>query len=185
MTKQSIGVKEKIENSFEEMSKAFGYKNKLASPKITKVSVSVATGSAMKKDRKKNEFIVDRLAKITGQKPVIRKAKQSNASFKIRQGDAIGVSASLRGKRMYAFLDKIINLAIPRTKDFRGIERKTIDNMGNMTFGIKEHTIFPEIRDEELKDVFGMAITIVTTAKTKEEAEKLLEIINIPFKKKE
>ncbi|MDI9355357.1 MAG: 50S ribosomal protein L5 [Cyanobium sp. MAG06] len=184
MTKESISVKEKVEKSYEVMSKTFGYKNKLASPKIIKVSVSVATGSAMKKDRKKNEFISDRLTKITGQKPVIRKAKQSNASFKIRQGDAIGVSVSLRGKRMFAFLDKLINLAIPRTKDFRGIERKTIDNMGNMTFGIKEHTIFPEIKDEEIKDVFGMAITIVTTAKSKDEAEKLLEIIDIPFKKK-
>lgn len=185
MTKQSISVKEKVEKSFDEMSKTFGYQNRLASPKIIKVSISVATGSAMKKDRKKNEFIVDRLAKITGQKGVIRKAKQSNASFKIRQGDPIGVSVSLRGKNMFAFLDKLINLAIPRTKDFRGIDRKSLDNMGNMTFGIKEHTIFPEIRDEELKDIFGMAITIVTTAKSKAQAEKLLEIINIPFKKKE
>ena len=93
------------------------------------------------------------------------------------------MAVTLRGKRMYDFLDKVISIALPRTKDFRGLDKKSIDGMGNMTFGVKEHTIFPEIKDEELKDVFGFAITMVTTAKTKDEATKFLELIGVPFKK--
>ena len=176
-------VKEKASSSFDVMKGEFGYTNKLAAPKLVKISVSVSTGSKMKKDRKVNDFIVDRLAKITGQKPSIRKAKQSVASFKTREGDAIGVAVTLRGKRMYDFLDKVINVALPRTKDFRGIKRESLDNIGNMTFGIKEHTIFPEIKDEELKDVFGMAVTMVTTAKNAKESIKFFELVGIPFKK--
>lgn len=177
------GVQEIQKGSFEKLSKEFGYKNVMASPHLVKVTVSVATGSAMKKDRKRNELVMDRLAKITGQKPTLRKAKQSVASFKIREGDQIGVAVTLRGARMYGFLDKLFNVALPRTKDFRGINRTSVDNIGNMTFGIKEHTIFPEIKDEELKDIFGMAVTIGTTAKTKEEATAFLELIGVPFKK--
>ena len=137
----------------------------------------------MKADRHKNDFIIDRLSKIAGQKPVTRQAKQSVAAFKIRQGDPIGVMVTLRGARMYAFLDKLLTIAIPRTKDFRGLKKEAIDSMGNMTIGIKEHTIFPEIKDEELKDVFGFAITVVTTAKTKKEATRFFELLQIPFKK--
>lgn len=178
-----IATKDKAEKSFEELKGAFGYTNKLAAPKMVKVSVSVATGTMMRKDRKRNDLVMDRLAKITGQKPSLRKAKQSNASFKIRQGDPIGVSVTLRGKRMYDFIDKIINIALPRTKDFRGLSATSLDNIGNMTFGIKEHTIFPEIKDEELKDVFGMAVTFVTTAKTRDEARAFFDLIEVPFKK--
>jgi large subunit ribosomal protein L5 len=177
------GVKEIESTSFEKLSKEFGYKNIMASPHLTKVTVSVATGSAMKRDKKRNELVMDRLAKITGQKPTLRKAKKSVASFKTREGDQIGVAVTLRGARMYGFLDKLFNVALPRTKDFRGINRTSVDNIGNMTFGIKEHTIFPEIHDEELKDVFGMAVTLGTTAKTKEEATAFFELIGIPFKK--
>ena len=137
----------------------------------------------MKRDRKFNELVMDRLAKITGQKPTIRKAKKAVASFKTRIGDPIGVAVTLRGKRMYDFLDKTLNVSLPRTKDFRGINRTSLDNIGNMTFGIKEHTIFPEIHDEELKDIFGMAVTIGATAKTKEEAiEKVKELNAKEFK---
>jgi large subunit ribosomal protein L5 len=182
-TKKFVGVKEKEKLAFEKLAKVFGYKNIMASPKFTKVNVSVATGSAMKKDRHRNEVVVDRLAKITGQKPTLRKAKQSVASFKIRQGDQVGVAVTLRGKRMFSFLDKLLNVSLPRTKDFRGINRSSVDGMGNLTFGIKEHTIFPEISDEELKDVFGMAITVGTTSKNKEEATAFLEFIGVPFKK--
>ena len=178
-----ITVKEKAASAFDIMKGEFGYKNKLASPKLVKVNLSVSSGSKMKKDRKANDLIVDRLSKITGQKSSIRKAKQSVASFKIRQGDPIGVAVTLRGTRMYDFLDKIINVALPRTKDFRGIKRESVDNIGNMTFGIKEHTIFPEIKDEELKDVFGMAVTIVTTSKNSKESTKFFEVIGLPFKK--
>ncbi len=167
----------------EEAQKALGYKNKLAAPRLTKIVVASATGSAMKKDREKNNTVVDRLAKITGQKPTVRAAKQSVASFKIREGDKVGVAVTLRGARMQHFLDKLINIALPRTKDFRGIDPKTIDSIGNITIGIKEHTIFPETSDEDLKDVFGLAVTIVTTAKSKDEALKFFNHLGIPFKK--
>ncbi len=167
----------------EEAQKALGYKNKLASPRLTKIVVASATGSAMKKDREKNNTVVDRLAKITGQKPTVRAAKQSVASFKIREGDKVGVAVTLRGARMQHFLDKLINIALPRTKDFRGIDPKAVDSIGNITIGIKEHTIFPETSDEDLKDVFGLAVTIVTTAKSKDEALKFFTHLGIPFKK--
>lgn len=177
------GVQEIEKGSFEKLSKEFGYKNALAAPRLVKVTVSVATGSSMKRDRKFNDLVVNRLTTITGQKPTVRKAKQSVASFKTREGDPIGVAVTLRGARMFGFLDKVFNVALPRTKDFRGINRTSVDDIGNITFGIKEHTIFPEIKDEELKDVFGMAITLGTTAKTKEEATKFFELIGVPFKK--
>ena len=183
MANKFRGVQEIEKGSFEKLSKDHGYKNVMASPRLTKVTVSVATGSAMKRDRKRNELVIDRLAKLTGQQPTIRKAKQSVASFKTREGDPIGVAVTLRGARMYGFLDKLFNVSLPRTKDFRGVNRTSVDDIGNMTFGIKEHTIFPEIKDEELKDIFGMAITIGTTAKTKEEATAFLEMIGVPFKK--
>lgn len=181
--KEVVSVADKQAKSFETLSKEFGYKNKMAAPRLVKVNVSVSTGSAMKRDRKINDLVLDRLSKITGQRATIRKAKMSVASFKTREGDPIGVAVTLRGARMLGFLDKVLNVAIPRTKDFRGLNRTSVDDIGNMTFGIKEHTIFPEIKDEELKDVFGMAITMGTTAKTKDEATKFFELIGIPFKK--
>lgn len=183
MAKGIMGVDEKQKRAFEVLSKEFGYTNALAAPRLVKVSVSVATGSSMKRDKKFNDLVINRLATITGQKPTLRKAKQSVASFKTREGDPIGVAVTLRGARMLGFLDKVLNVSLPRTKDFRGLSRTSVDAIGNMTFGIKEHTIFPEIHDEELKDVFGMAITIVTTAKSKEEATKFFELLEIPFKK--
>lgn len=176
-------VKQKEKKSFDLMKSKYGYKNLMASPRLVKMVVSVGTGSGIKRDRNFNDLVVDRLSKITGQKPATRNAKKSIASFKIRQGDQVGVMVTLRGERMYGFLDKLINIAIPRTKDFRGIDRKSVDDIGNMTFSIKEHTIFPETGDEELKDVFGMAITLVSTAKNKEEATKFFELLGIPFKK--
>ena len=175
-------VKIKSEESYSALKGAFGYTNKLAAPKLVKVVVSVGTGSMMKRDNKKNDFVVDRIAKITGQKPATKQAKKSVASFKIRQGDPVGVTVTLRGARMYNFLDKLINVAIPRTKDFRGIDTGIVDNIGNLTLPIKEHTIFPETSDEDLKDVFGLGVTIVTTAKTQPEALAFFKHIGIPFK---
>src|SRR3989338_7232367 len=139
-----LTVKEKEIESFDKMKDAFHYKNAMAAPKMVKVVLNVGTGTAIKKDKNKNEAIAERLAKITGQKPAKRGAKKSVASFKIRQGDPIGVIVTLRGKRMYAFLEKLINVALPRTKDFRGINRRAVDDIGNLSIGIKEHTIFPE-----------------------------------------
>ena len=176
-------VKQKTEKAYGAMKDSFGYKNKLSAPRLVKVVVASGTGTAMKKDRNRNDFIVDRLAKITGQRPTVRGAKQSIASFKIRTNDPVGVAVTLRGEQMYSFLDKFINVAVPRMKDFRGFDTKGVDNIGNITIGIKEHTVFPETSDEELKDVFGFGLTIVTTAKTKEEAIQFFTQIGIPFKK--
>lgn len=174
-------IKEKQNKVFDSLKSKFGYKNILAAPKITKVVVSSGTGSS--KDKNRNKVISDRLAKITGQKVSSRGAKKSIANFKLREGDTIGFSVTLRGARMYSFLDKLINIAIPRMRDFKGLEVKGVDEIGNYTMGLKEHTIFPETSDEDLKDVFGMSITIVTTAKTKEESEAFLRQIGFPFKK--
>lgn len=178
-----LNVKEKEILVFEKMKDIFHYKNAMAAPKLKKIVLNVGTGTAIKKDKNKNETIADRLAKITGQKPAMRGAKKSIASFKIRQGDPIGIVVTLRGKRMYAFLEKLINVALPRTKDFRGISRKAVDNVGNLTIGIKEHTIFPETADEDIKDVFSLSITLVSTAKNQKEGFAFYELLGIPFKK--
>ena len=155
----------------------------MAAPHLVKVVVASGTGSGLKKNKDHNKLVIERISKITGQKPATKSAKKSIATFKIRIGDPVGVMVTLRGARMYGFLDKLLNVAIPRTKDFRGIDRKIVDNIGNLTMSIKEHTIFPETGDEELKDVFGLGITMVTTAKTKSEATDFFELIGVPFKK--
>lgn len=169
--------------AYESLKGEFGYKNKLQAPKITKVILSSTTGSL--KDPKKRELIGDRLGKIAGQKATKKAAKKSIASFKVRQGDAVGWQVTLRGERMWSFLEKLVNVALPRTRDFRGIEMKSVDEMGNYTLGIKEHTVFPETADEEIKDVFGFAVTIVTTSKSKKETLSLLTHLGFPFKKKD
>ena len=180
-----LTVKEKEIESFEKMKSIFKYKNAMAAPKLQKVVLNVGTGTMIKKDKNKNTAISDRLAKITGQKPALRGSKKSIASFKVRQGDPIGVMVTLRGAQMYAFLEKLINVALPRTKDFRGISRKVVDNIGNLTLGIKEHTIFPETADEDIKDVFGLSITIVSSAKNQKEGFAFYELLGMPFKKEE
>ena len=166
-------VKEKQIKTFETLGKKLGYTNKMEAPKVEKVVVSVGIGSL--KDKKKIELISDRLQKITGQKPATRESKQSIAAFKVREGDPVGFQVTLRGKRMFDFLDKLFNIALPRARDFRGLSRQSVDAMGNYSIGLKEHVIFPETSDEDIKDVFGMAITIVTTASGKEEATAFLE----------
>lgn len=176
-------TKEKLANAYKVLKPKFGYKNSMSAPKLVKVVVSSGTGSKMKNDKNKNEFIAGRLAKITGQKPSPRAAKKSIASFKLREGEVIGAMVTLRGERMNSFVDKLVNIAFPRTKDFRGLESRGLDDVGNLTIGIKEHTIFPETGDEELKDVFGLAITFVTTAKNKVEAKAFFDYLGIPFKK--
>lgn len=165
----------------ERSSKVPGYKNTMQMPRILKVVVSAGVGSF--KDKNKFKVIEDRLARITGQKAASRGAKVSIASFKSRQGDVVGYQVTLRGKRLYDFLERLVHIALPRTKDFRGISPDAADEMGNYTLGIKEHNIFPETSDEELKDVFGLAVTIVTTAKSKEEALSFLTHLGFPFRK--
>ena len=154
----------------------------MQTPKIQKVVVSVGVGK-MAKDKSKVELVADRLAKITGQKPASRGAKQAISTYKTRIGDKVGYQVTLRGKRAEDFLNRVVHIALPRTKDFKGISTGAIDEMGNYTLGIKEHTVFPETADEELKDVFGMAGTVVTTAKNKKEAEVYLRHLGFPFKK--
>ncbi|MFT5360057.1 MAG: large subunit ribosomal protein L5 [Candidatus Paceibacteria bacterium] len=176
-------IKQKLDKVYDLMKDDFGYKNKLAAPTIEKIVVSSGTGKEIKSDKKRNDFIADRLAKITGQKPAVRQAKKSIATFKLREGDPIGLSSTLRGEVMYSFFDKLINVAFPRTKDFRGVKNTIIDDMGNATIGIKDNSIFPETGQEELRDIFGFAVTIVTTATTKKEARRFFEIIGIPFAK--
>lgn len=178
-----LSVKEKQNKVFEKMKGEFGYKNALAAPRLVKVVVSSGVGSLIKKDKNKGTFVAERLAKITGQKPVPRGAKKAIATFKTRLGETLGYLVTLRGARMYSFLDKLLNVALPRTKDFRGISRDAVDAVGNLTIGLKENNIFPETSEEELKDVFGMSITLVSTAKNKKEATAFFELLGVPFKK--
>lgn len=180
---EKVTVKQKEVKAYNLLKGDFSYKGKMAAPRLVKVVISSGTGTQIKKDRNKNTFISERIAKITGQKPALRGAKKSIASFKIRQGDPVGVTVTLRGARMYSFLEKLFNVALPRTKDFRGISKNIVDNIGNATIGIKEHTIFPETADEDIRDVFGLAITLVSTAKSKKEGFKFFDLIGVPFKK--
>jgi large subunit ribosomal protein L5 len=176
-------VKELESKSFETLKGEFGYTNPLSAPRLVKVVVTVGTGKAIKNNKNHNDLVSDRLAKITGQKAALRKAKKAIASFKTRQGDVIGVVVTLRGKKMYDFLDRLLKVALPRTKDFRGVNISGVDQLGNMSLGIKEHTIFPEIKDEEIRDIFSLGINVVTSAGSKKEAEGFFKLIGMPFAK--
>ena len=176
-------VQTQLASLFETFKKDFGYKNVNQAPTIEKVVVSVGVGRI--EDKAKIALIQDRLAKITGQKAAPRKARMSIATFKLREGDVVGYQVTLRGQRKMDFLNKLIHVAIPQTRDFRGLKTTSIDEMGNYTLGIKDNSIFPETAEEDIRDIFGMSITIVTTAKSKEEAEALLRHIGLPLKKPE
>ena len=169
--------------SFKALKEKLALSNPMQAPRLVKVAISNGFGSV--KDKKKVELIADRLAKITGQKPATRVTKKAIATFKTREGDPVGYQITLRGKRMTEFLDRLIHVALPRTKDFRGLSRDSVDDMGNYTFGIKEHTIFPETSDEDLKDVFGLAVTIVTTSQDKKSTLAFLEHMGLPLKRVE
>lgn len=176
-------VYELNKDSYKALKDSLALKNVMESPRLVKVVISNGFGSV--KDKKKIELIADRLAKITGQKPAVRATKKAIATFKTRVGDPIGYQVTLRGKRMTEFLDRLIHIALPRTKDFRGLSRTAVDSMGNYTLGIKEHTIFAETSDEDLKDVFGMAITIVTTSNNKKATLEFLQHLGFPLKREE
>lgn len=173
----------RLASVFETLKGDFGYTNVNQAATIEKVVISVGTGRI--EDKAKIALIEDRLALITGQKASPRPARLSIAAFKLREGDIVGYQVTLRGARMRDFMNKLIHVALPQTRDFRGLKATSIDEMGNYTLGIKEHTIFPETADEDIKDIFGMSITMVTTAKSKEEAEALLRHIGMPLKKVE
>ncbi len=159
----------------------FNYKNVMQVPKVEKVVVNMGIGEAVN-DRKKVENAANDLALITGQRPVITRARKSIASFKVREGMALGAKVTLRGMRMYEFLDRLTTIALPRVKDFRGLNAKSFDGRGNFAMGLKEHIVFPEIDYDKVDEIWGMDIIVVTSAKTDEEARALLEQLNFPFR---
>ena len=166
----------------EAMTKKFGYKNIMEVPKLDKIVINMDVGEA-KDNAKLLESAVKDLETISGQKAVLTKAKKSVANFKIREGLAIGCKVTLRGERMYEFLDRLVNLALPRVRDFRGVNPNAFDGRGNYSLGIKEQLIFPEIEYDKVDKVRGMDIIFVTTAKTDEEGRELLRLFNMPFAK--
>ena len=166
----------------EAMTKKFGYKNIMEVPKLEKIVVNMGVGEAKENSKALDSALAD-MAIITGQKGVTTKAKKSIANFKLREGMAIGCKTTLRGERMYEFADRLINLALPRVRDFRGVNPNAFDGRGNYSLGIKEQLIFPEIEYDKVDKVRGMDVVFVTTAKTDEEARELLRLFNMPFKK--
>lgn len=160
----------------------FGYRNIMEVPRLQKIVINIGMGEALD-NPKSLDFAVQDLATITGQRPVITKARKSVASFKLRAGRAIGVKVTLRGERMWAFLDRLCNVALPRQRDFRGVSSSAFDGRGNYTLGLREQLIFPEINYDKIDKIRGMEITIVTTAKTDEEARRLLELLGMPFRR--
>ena len=165
-----------------EMTKKFSYTNKLAVPKIEKIIINMGVGEA-KENAKVLDGAVKDMATISGQKPLVTKAKKSVANFKLREGMNIGCKVTLRGDRMYEFADRLINIALPRVRDFRGVKANSFDGRGNYTMGIKEQLIFPEIEYDKVDKVRGMDVIFVTTAHTDEEARELLRLFGMPFKK--
>ncbi len=164
------------------MIKKFDYKNELQVPKLNKIVINMGVGEA-KENAKVLDSAVKDLEIISGQKPVVTKAKKSIANFKVREGMPIGCKVTLRGKRMYDFLDRLVNLALPRVRDFRGVNQNAFDGRGNYALGIKEQLIFPEIDYDQVDKVRGMDIVFVTTANTDEEARELLTLFGMPFRK--
>ncbi len=165
----------------DQLKEKFGYKSVMEVPKVSKITLNIGVGEATV-DKKIIEHAVTDLKKITGQQPVITRAKKSIASFKVREGYPVGCMVTLRGVRMYEFLDRLISIAIPRIRDFRGISPKSFDGRGNYNLGIKEQIIFPEIDYDKIDSLRGMNITVNTTAKSDDEAKALLTAFNFPFK---
>ena len=176
-------LKEKYTNELRApLQEKLGIQNVMALPKLTKVVINMGVGEAAN-DKKYLESAVQNLTAISGQKPVITKARKSVASFKIREGWPIGCKVTLRGNKMYEFMERLINIAIPRERDFRGLNSKSFDNQGNYSFGIKEQIIFPEIKYDNIDTIRGMDVCINTSTKNKNEAKALLEVLEFPFKK--
>lgn len=165
----------------DKMIKEFGYKNVMSVPKITKVVVNLGLGKILRDSKDDLKKIAKDVEMIAGQKPVITKAKKAISNFKTREGMPVGLMVTLRGARMYEFLDRLINIALPQVRDFRGLSKKSFDRNGNYSIGIKEHIIFPEVAKDDIKNIFGMEISIVTTAKTDKEAYKLLKELGFPI----
>lgn len=167
---------------FNALKEKFGYKNVMEVPKLTKITINMGLGEA-KDNAKIMESAVEELGLISGQRPVVTKAKKSIANFKVRQGMSVGAKVTLRGENMYIFADKFFNIALPRVRDFKGVSRNSFDGRGNYSMGIKEQLIFPEINYDKVDTIKGMNIVFTTTAKTDEEAAALLELLGMPFEK--
>lgn len=170
------------------MMEKFGYPSPMAVPKIEKVVINsgfgkLIAGKSSDEQKKVHQGILDDLSLIAGQKPILTKAKKAIAGFKLRQGTAVGVKVTLRGPRMYDFLERVVNIVLPRTRDFWGIDSKSFDRKGNMTIAVKEHIVFPEVSPEKAKIIFGFEITAVLTSKTREEGMELLKLMGFPIKK--
>jgi large subunit ribosomal protein L5 len=163
------------------LTEQFGYKNNMQVPTLQKIVLNMGIGEAVN-DRKKVELAAEAMAVIAGQKPVITRSRKSIATYKLRDGQAIGCKVTLRKQRMYEFLDRLVNIALPRVRDFRGLNPKSFDGRGNYSLGIKEHIIFPEIDYDKAQEVWGMDITVCTSAKTDDEARALLAAFNFPFR---
>jgi large subunit ribosomal protein L5 len=163
------------------MVKEFGYKNALEVPRIEKIVINMGIGEAVA-DSKKVQSALGDLAKIAGQKPAVTKSRKSIATYKLREGMPIGGKVTLRKQRMYEFLDRLVNVALPRVRDFRGLNAKSFDGRGNFAMGIKEHIIFPEINYDQVDEIWGMDVIVCTTAKTDDEARALLRAFNFPFR---
>ncbi len=162
-----------------ELRKKFNYANCMQIPSLSKIVINVSVG--MQHDRDSLQAVLDDLAKITGQRPSMIKAKMSVSNFKLREGTALAGKVTLRGKRMYEFVDRLLNVALPRIRDFRGVSSRSFDGGGNYSLGIKEQTVFPEINPDRVRKVHGMDVTFVTTAKTDSEAYELLRLLGMPF----
>ncbi|MFA5135127.1 MAG: 50S ribosomal protein L5 [Patescibacteria group bacterium] len=176
-------LKEKYETEVvPAMIKRFGYSTALAVPKMVKVSINSGTGKALK-DEKLLEAVQATLTRISGQRPALTKARKSISAFKIRAGMTVGVRVTLRGSRMYDFVEKLIHVSLPRVRDFQGLDPKSIDQYGNLSIGFKEHVVFPEIRSDEVERTIGLEVTITTNSKTREEGTELLTMLGFPFKK--
>jgi large subunit ribosomal protein L5 len=166
------------------LTRQFNYKNVMAVPRLVKINVNMGLGEAIA-NAKLLDIAAEELAAVTGQRPVVTKAKKSIAAFKLRQGMPIGVTVTLRGDRMYEFLDRLVNVALPRVRDFRGVSTRSFDGRGNYTLGLRDQLIFPEIDYGKVDKARGMNVTVVTTAKTDDEAFALLSLLGMPFAKKE
>ncbi|MAF43190.1 MAG: 50S ribosomal protein L5 [Parcubacteria group bacterium] len=184
-----LSLKEKYNKEIKPaLKEKFGYKSNMAVPQIEKVVVNTSfgkfiVGKSKEEQKKIQESTLNDLSLITGQRPVLTLAKKSIAGFKIRQGMPVGVRITLRGKKMYDFLERVINIDLPRSRDFQGVDPNSFDSAGNLTIAIKEHIVFPEISPEKVKNIFGFEITIVTTAKNKEEGLELIKLLGFPIKR--
>lgn len=184
MSTKAIDLKTRFKKDLApQLKETLKVKNVMAVPRVKKVTISVGIGSYIKAQKRDPEHVIKSITAISGQKPIITKAKKAISNFKSKQGDLVGVVATLRGARMYDFLNKLINIVFPRVRDFRGISVKSFDQQGNLSVGFREHTVFPEISPDEVMNLHGVQITIATSAKNNEEGYELLKAMGFPFKK--